>query len=217
MGPEADAAGGRRRHGRPQCRRGRVAHGARRDPRVPPGGRHPRSHVAVRVQARTLGRGQSVDYGHQDRQPQCVQRIGTAGGACGHGHDRRRRAGRRIAHDICQRRRQSNLFIDRNGAAPADERRFVGRDADEGVGPRRQRVRASPDAPRADQRRRRAAGPRGTGPRARPRRRPDDHAIRATLQSEPDLERAADTLVETAVTRDGKDNITVVLARYTSS
>jgi serine/threonine protein phosphatase PrpC len=30
------------------------------------------------------------------------------------------------------------------------------------------------------------------------------------------VERAADTLVETAVTRDGKDNITVVLARYTS-
>ena len=44
-----------------------------------------------------------------------------------------------------------------------------------------------------------------------------DDAIRTMLQSEPDLERAADTLVETAVTRDGKDNITVVLARYTSS
>ena len=44
-----------------------------------------------------------------------------------------------------------------------------------------------------------------------------DAAIRSMLQSEPDLERAADTLVETAVTRDGKDNITVVLARYTSS
>jgi len=44
-----------------------------------------------------------------------------------------------------------------------------------------------------------------------------DDAIRSMLQAEPDLERAADTLVETAVTRDGKDNITVVLARYTSS
>jgi serine/threonine protein phosphatase PrpC len=44
-----------------------------------------------------------------------------------------------------------------------------------------------------------------------------DDAIRTMLQAEPDVERAADTLVETAVTRDGKDNITVVLARYTSS
>ena len=44
-----------------------------------------------------------------------------------------------------------------------------------------------------------------------------DDAIRSVLQAEPDVERAADTLVETAVTRDGKDNITVVLARYTTS
>jgi protein phosphatase len=43
-----------------------------------------------------------------------------------------------------------------------------------------------------------------------------DETIGSMLQSEPDVERAADTLVETAVTRDGKDNITVVLARYTS-
>jgi protein phosphatase len=44
-----------------------------------------------------------------------------------------------------------------------------------------------------------------------------DDAMRSMLQTESDLERAADTLVEAAVTRDGKDNITVVLARYTSS
>jgi protein phosphatase len=44
-----------------------------------------------------------------------------------------------------------------------------------------------------------------------------DDAIRSMLEAESDLERAADTLVETAVTRDGKDNITVVLARYTTS
>ena len=44
-----------------------------------------------------------------------------------------------------------------------------------------------------------------------------DDVMRSMLQAGPDLERTADTLVETAVTRDGKDNITVVLARYTSS
>jgi protein phosphatase len=41
-----------------------------------------------------------------------------------------------------------------------------------------------------------------------------DHLIRSILQAEPDLQRAADTLVETAVSRDGSDNVTILLARY---
>jgi len=41
-----------------------------------------------------------------------------------------------------------------------------------------------------------------------------DHTIRSILQAEPDLERAADNLVETAVSRDGSDNVTILLARY---
>jgi protein phosphatase len=41
-----------------------------------------------------------------------------------------------------------------------------------------------------------------------------DTMIRSILQGQPDLERAADTLVDTAVTRDGSDNVTILLARY---
>ncbi len=44
---------------------------------------------------------------------------------------------------------------------------------------------------------------------------PDD-MIRTTLQEEPDLEKAATKLVETAVARDGSDNVTILLARYTT-
>lgn len=39
-------------------------------------------------------------------------------------------------------------------------------------------------------------------------------AIQAILGAEPDLERAADLLVRTALEADGRDNITLVLARY---
>jgi protein phosphatase len=42
---------------------------------------------------------------------------------------------------------------------------------------------------------------------------PDD-VILSILSSEADLERAADALVDTAVKRDGSDNVTVLLARY---
>jgi PPM family protein phosphatase len=41
-----------------------------------------------------------------------------------------------------------------------------------------------------------------------------DSFIAATLKDEPDLDRAAETLVETAVRRDGSDNVTIVLARH---
>jgi serine/threonine protein phosphatase PrpC len=41
-------------------------------------------------------------------------------------------------------------------------------------------------------------------------------AIRNVLADEPDLERAAVRLMEAALTADGKDNITLVLARYTA-
>jgi len=41
-----------------------------------------------------------------------------------------------------------------------------------------------------------------------------DADIAAVLRSEPNLERAAETLVESAVQRDGKDNATIALARY---
>jgi serine/threonine protein phosphatase PrpC len=44
-----------------------------------------------------------------------------------------------------------------------------------------------------------------------------DDDIAAVLRSEPDLERAAETLVESAVQRDGKDNATIALARYTQT
>jgi PPM family protein phosphatase len=44
-----------------------------------------------------------------------------------------------------------------------------------------------------------------------------DSVIHSILESEPDLERAADKLVQTAVTRDGSDNVTILLARYTQS
>jgi protein phosphatase len=42
-----------------------------------------------------------------------------------------------------------------------------------------------------------------------------DADVAAVLKAEPQLERAAETLVEMAVTRDGKDNVTLALARYT--
>lgn len=42
-----------------------------------------------------------------------------------------------------------------------------------------------------------------------------DEVIRSTLLEEADLERAAARLVDTAVTRDGTDNVTILLARYT--
>ena len=45
---------------------------------------------------------------------------------------------------------------------------------------------------------------------------PDD-LIASTLQSEADLARAAGRIVEAALERDGKDNITVLLARYGSA
>jgi PPM family protein phosphatase len=41
-----------------------------------------------------------------------------------------------------------------------------------------------------------------------------DSVISSVLESEPDLERAAEKLVETAVARDGSDNVTILLARY---
>jgi len=41
-----------------------------------------------------------------------------------------------------------------------------------------------------------------------------DPMIRSILREEPDLQRAADKLVDTAVTRDGSDNVTILLARY---
>jgi protein phosphatase len=41
-----------------------------------------------------------------------------------------------------------------------------------------------------------------------------DDVILSILRSEPDLERAADRLVQTAVASDGSDNVTVLLARY---
>lgn len=44
----------------------------------------------------------------------------------------------------------------------------------------------------------------------------DDDDIAAVLRAEPDLERAAEGLVKRAVDRDGSDNVTVALARYTS-
>ena len=43
-----------------------------------------------------------------------------------------------------------------------------------------------------------------------------DDAMRAILASEAELERAAELLVKTAVEQDGKDNATVLLARYTA-
>ena len=42
----------------------------------------------------------------------------------------------------------------------------------------------------------------------------DDSALEAVLKADRDLERAAAKLVDTAVARDGRDNVTVVLARY---
>jgi serine/threonine protein phosphatase PrpC len=38
--------------------------------------------------------------------------------------------------------------------------------------------------------------------------------IQSILQAESDLQRAADKLVEAAVNRDGSDNVTILLARY---
>ncbi len=43
-----------------------------------------------------------------------------------------------------------------------------------------------------------------------------DDDIAAVLRAEPDLERAADKLVALGVERDGKDNVTVALLRYSS-
>jgi PPM family protein phosphatase len=42
-----------------------------------------------------------------------------------------------------------------------------------------------------------------------------DRDIAAVLRSEPDLDRAAESLVQSAVERDGKDNVTITLARFT--
>jgi len=44
---------------------------------------------------------------------------------------------------------------------------------------------------------------------------PDDQ-MATILRAETDLQRAADVLVQTAVTQDGRDNATVILARYSS-
>ena len=41
-----------------------------------------------------------------------------------------------------------------------------------------------------------------------------DEQMTAILKAERDLQRAADTLVQTAVAQDGHDNVTVLLARY---
>lgn len=41
-----------------------------------------------------------------------------------------------------------------------------------------------------------------------------DHLIASTLGAEPDLQRAADRLVEMAVASDGSDNVTIMLARH---
>ena len=41
-----------------------------------------------------------------------------------------------------------------------------------------------------------------------------DQVIQSILRAESDLERAADKLVEAAVNRDGSDNVTILLARY---
>ena len=43
-----------------------------------------------------------------------------------------------------------------------------------------------------------------------------DEVIAGVLRSEPEIEKAADTLVALGVERDGKDNVTVALARYSS-
>ena len=42
-----------------------------------------------------------------------------------------------------------------------------------------------------------------------------DEVIQTTLQEEPDLGRAADRLIQTALDLNGRDNVTVLLARYT--
>jgi protein phosphatase len=44
-----------------------------------------------------------------------------------------------------------------------------------------------------------------------------DSDLAAVLQSETDLERAADVLIDTAVQRDGSDNVTLALARYSAT
>jgi protein phosphatase len=44
-----------------------------------------------------------------------------------------------------------------------------------------------------------------------------DDVILSILRAEPDLDRAAAKLVNAAVTRDGSDNVTVLLARYRDS
>jgi PPM family protein phosphatase len=44
-----------------------------------------------------------------------------------------------------------------------------------------------------------------------------DHDIANVLRGEPGLERAAETLVSLGVQRDGKDNVTVALARYSTA
>ena len=41
--------------------------------------------------------------------------------------------------------------------------------------------------------------------------------IAAILRADPDLQKAADTLVQTAVSQDGRDNATVILGRYSAS
>jgi PPM family protein phosphatase len=42
-----------------------------------------------------------------------------------------------------------------------------------------------------------------------------DADIAAVLRSEPNLDRAAESLVQSAVERDGTDNVTITLARFT--
>ena len=43
-----------------------------------------------------------------------------------------------------------------------------------------------------------------------------DYLIATTLRHTPDLDRAASTLVETAVSSDGSDNVTILLARHSN-
>ena len=44
-----------------------------------------------------------------------------------------------------------------------------------------------------------------------------EEQMTAILQTEPDLQQPAETLVQTAVAQDGHDNATVILARYSAA